>query len=159
MAALRGEVASHQEKLALNEQTLLQSTEVLESERSRLKELEDSHTELASSNAALEEAHAEAVSRGRHQEGTGAEREQQLEALRGEMAGHLDNLALNVQLALESVDALEEERKRAKALEVSHAALASSNAALEEELLQHEGTVATHQVQRESCVLTTCWSQ
>ena len=150
MAALRGEMTNHQEKLAINEQTLLKSTEVLESERSRLKELEDSHTELASSKAALEVVHAEAVSRGRDQEGTGAEREQQLEALRGEMAGQLDNLAVNVQLALESVDALEEERARAKALEVSHAALTVSTAALAEELLQHEGTAVAHQVHRRS---------
>ena len=53
VAALRGEMASNQEKHSLHEETLLESAEVLEGERRRLRELEEeltSHQEKHTKN-------------------------------------------------------------------------------------------------------------
>ena len=91
------------------------SLQALASERRRLKELEDTHTELASSKAALE----------------------------GELLQHQETLATHLHEAaaveatfglerLQSRAALEGEQERSKALEDSHTELSSSKAALEE---------------------------
>ncbi|KAJ1483390.1 hypothetical protein T484DRAFT_1800497, partial [Baffinella frigidus] len=169
VGGLHGKLEEQRAAGARLEEVLRERGEVEAAHAEVVGTLEESHAALASSKAALEVAHVDALGRERERrlevarqvvgrmahselahffdawhvgvekerearevEGEEAGREQELEELRGEMAGHLEKLEINVHMAQESVAALELERARATALEVSRTELAASMAVRDE---------------------------
>ena len=136
-------MASHQEKHTLHEET----AEVLASERRRLKELEEEHTELTSSKAALE---GELL---QNQETLAT----QLYEARAQTAAVEETYGLE---RLQSQAALEGERERSKALEEDNssakAALEAVQAGMAEALAAHRQHLDEARAVEETSALERC---